>query len=155
SIGNACSSPFASADRLSGIVGPTVAPRWIAAGDLDHDGDPDVVMGDSDGMFHVQEWTASGITDGQMPTSFASAAPITSIAIADFDGDGNADIAAAEDQPSGGPNLVAVHLGHGSISPFDAALTFPVTGDLETYSSTPQMAVGDLNGDGKPDVVVV
>jgi hypothetical protein len=77
------------------------------------------------------------------------------VAVADFDGDGNLDIAATEDQPSGGSNLFVVHLGHGSSSQFDGALTFPVVGDLQTYTDTPQMAVGDVDGDGRPDVVVV
>ncbi len=155
SIGNACSTPFASVDRQSGVVGPTIAPLSIAAADLDHDLDPDVVIGDSSGTFYVQAWTANGIPASQAPASFASVDRITSIAIADFDGDGNVDIAATEDRPSGGSNLVAVHLGHGSSSQFDGPLTFPVTGDLETYTDTPQMAVGDLNGDDKPDIVVV
>jgi hypothetical protein len=89
------------------------------------------------------------------PTSFTSLHRITSIAVADFDGDGNADIAATEDQFPSGSNLFVVHLGHGSPSQFDPAVQFDVVGDLETYTDTPQMAVGDLNGDQKPDVVVV
>jgi hypothetical protein len=100
-LGNACSASFASNDRQSGIVGPTVAPLSMTAADLDHDGDPDVVMGDSAGVIHVQPWTASGIPADQQPTSVTSVGPVTSVAVADFDGDGNADIAATEEQPSG------------------------------------------------------
>jgi hypothetical protein len=154
-LGNSCGAPFASSDRQSGVVGPTVAPLSMTAADLDHDGDSDVVMGDSGGIIHVQPWTVNGIPMDQQPTNVTSVGRVTSVAVADFDGDGNADIAATEDQPAGGSNLFVVHLGHGSTSQFDGPLTFPVVGDLQTYTDTPQMAVGDVDGDGKADVVVV
>jgi hypothetical protein len=65
------------------------------------------------------------------------------IAVADFDGDGNTDVATA----NYGAGTITVLFGKGD-GTFRSSATYPV-------SSTPAgIAVGDLNGDGRPDIAV-
>jgi hypothetical protein len=155
-----CSSPFHTSGygHDSGIRYSLGDPRPsdIAAGDLDANGHPDVVMADSGGTVHVQADDAGGFSSPGTPSSFPSAGPISSIKLADFNGDGSLDIAAAEYDPSGvNNNWVAIHLGHGNTTTFDTALKFPVAGAQTNINEVPKISVGDLNGDGKPDLVSV
>ncbi len=76
-----------------------------------------------------------------------------SIAVADVNGDGIPDLVVAScigagDQPCGGEGAVGVLLGNG-----DGTFRSVVTYDAGKYGST-SVAVADLNGDGKPDLVV-
>src|SRR5206468_498306 len=66
------------------------------------------------------------------------------VAVGDLNGDGVADIAA----PDALNNQVSVLLGTGSGS-FGPAANFPV----EANAAPQSVAVGDLNGDGNPDIV--
>ncbi|MDB5352698.1 MAG: Alkaline phosphatase [Planctomycetota bacterium] len=69
-----------------------------------------------------------------------------SVAVGDIDGDGNTDLVVA-DGFSGG--RVAVFLGHG-----DGSFAAPQTFDTDNTSyNTFGVAVADLNGDGRPDIV--
>jgi hypothetical protein len=152
-----CTTPFQSSERSSGIVAPN-NPTSMAAADLNGDGEPDVVMADSGGAFHVMAWQAAsatfggGIPLGAQPSNFTSAGPIYSLRVADFNGDGCPDIAGSEVLPSK-QDAVAIHAGHCNTTAFDAAQTFEVAGDTHENTDLTKMAVGDLNGDGKPDIV--
>ena len=65
-----------------------------------------------------------------------------SVTLGDFNGDGNADIATANQR-----GTVSVLLGNGD-GTFQAAENYPTNGESES------VAVGDFNGDGKEDLVV-
>jgi hypothetical protein len=154
-----CTVPFqSSGDRNSGVAASNIGTA-IRAGDLNRDGEPDVVIGDTGGNFHVTAWQgasadfAGGIPPTAQPSNFASAGPISSLGIGDLNGDGCPDIAAADVLPSSLQFTVAVHVGHCNATQFDSAQTFDVAGDNNTHSGAPKMAMGDLNGDGKPDLV--
>ena len=51
-------------------------------------------------------------------------------------------------------NWVAIHLGHGNTT-FDPALKSSVAGVQTNIDEVPEIAVADVNGDGKPDIVSV
>ena len=123
----------------------------VAIGDVNGDGKPDLVvtnassntvgmlLGNGDGTFRPAVVYGSG---GLIPGS---------VAIADVNGDGKPDILVANVCGNGDPNCdgsVAVLLGNGN-GTFQTAVTYS-SGGVGAES----VAVADMNGDGKPDLLV-
>jgi uncharacterized protein (UPF0548 family) len=117
-------------------------PLSVAVADINGDGQPDLVvaslygkvsvlLGNGDGTFH----TATNFAAGTLPSSEA---------VADVNGDGHPDIVTANSAL--GSNIVSVLLGNGN-GTFQAAQNFLVG------STAFSVAVGDVNGDGLPDLV--
>jgi hypothetical protein len=121
-------------------------PLFIAAGDLNSDGIPDLVVSDMNGG--SPELGNLTVLIGKGDGSFTPTAvsPQTgsipySVAFADFNGDGKADLATA----NAGSNTISVLLGNGD-GTFAAPLS-PPAGTDPVFA-----AVGDFNGDGIPDL---
>src|SRR6266568_4591979 len=126
-------------------------PALVAVGDFNGDGKPDlaissvgdntvsVLLGNGDGTFLAPQVTPVGLN----PWYFA---------VGDFNGDGKLDLAVADygcplDCTSSPSNTVTVLLGNGNG-------TFLPGPSLTVGNGPAGVAVGDFNGDGKPDLAV-
>jgi Bacterial Ig-like domain (group 3)/FG-GAP-like repeat/FG-GAP repeat len=132
----ASGSPFAAGTN----------PFSIAVGDFNRDGHADLAV-DNQGSNNVTVLlgTGTGGFTAAIGSPFAVGNHPNSVVVGDFNGDGKADLAVANFTD----NTVTVLLGNGS-GGFTAASGSPFAVDVHPYS----IAVGDFNGDGKPDLAV-
>jgi hypothetical protein len=128
-------------------------PIAVVAADFNGDGKPDLAaINESDSTVSVLlNTTPMGATTPTFAAqqTFATGTSPDALAVGDFNGDGKADLAVA----NFGDNTVSVLLNTtamgGTTPTFAAQQTFAVGAGPET------LALGDFNGDGKPDLAVV
>ncbi len=133
-------------------TGSTANPGDVFLEDVNGDGKPDIVISNSDGTISILLNKGKG-TFGTATVigSVAALSPhLSSLAFADFNGDGRLDIAAASYYPGNYSNNVYVLLGNGD-GTFQAPIT-TVAAPEYTYTNT--LAAGDFNKDGKMDLLV-
>jgi hypothetical protein len=141
---------------------PTVLrPYSVTVADLNGDGKPDllvryrqsvgVLLGNGDGTFQAPHTVFSSHVQGIAPLAPGDYA-ISSAVVADVNGDGKPDIVVA----SYGFRSGSV-LGHGRVIVLpgngDGTFQNPKTIDMGPGVYARSLAVADLNGDGRPDIV--
>ena len=119
----------------------------IFAGDVDGDGKPDLVYGETHGRVYVVRNTSTpGNIAFDTAVIFGVAADPHGIAIADLDGDGR-------------PELVVANYGSSNVSVLrntsvPGIISFAPKIDYASAGYAITVAVGDLDGDGKPEIVI-
>ena len=149
---------FATSDSASLVFPAGAGPSTVAVGDLNGDGEPDMVvsdgqsntisvlLGNGDGTFQAPRQFAIGAYKSPNPVEANNGVPNfgRKVVIADFNRDGIPDVAVTN-YDSGD---VSVLLGRGD-GTFDPQLRSNAT------TAPANLAVGDFNGDGIPDLAAI
>ena len=117
-------------------------PESVAVGDFNGNGKLDLVTAGRDDS-NVSVLLGNGNGTFGAATNFSAWPAPFSVAVADFNGDGKLDLVTTHNTST--PGKVSILLGNGN-GTFGTATEFPDSG--EPFS----VAVGDFNGDGKPDL---
>ncbi|MGO4884880.1 MAG: FG-GAP repeat domain-containing protein [Bryobacteraceae bacterium] len=131
-------------------------PVSIAAGDFNGDGHADLAVADAesrqnDFAFAVLLGTGNGLFQPAAGYLLEGGNDYgTAIAVADFNGDGKADLAVAaiNSRTDVAPCSISILFGNGD-GTFQAPVSYEQNGKLS------YLAAGDLNGDGTPDLVTI
>lgn len=121
----------------------TTQESGIVAGDFNGDAKLDIVVTGLAGINSSYILVGNGDGTFQAPVPVTNSTQYTAVAAADFNGDGKLDLVLATPNFGTG-STIAILLGNGD-GTFQAPTTYSV-------SSGPFLAVGDFNGDGRPDI---
>ncbi|WP_353483972.1 PKD-like domain-containing protein [Haliscomenobacter sp.] len=124
-------------------------PNGIASGDLNGDGKVDLIISNSiSSSVNVYRNTSSGSTISfAKRVDLTTLSGLTGVAVDDLDGDGKLDIAAT--------NLSSNKISIFRNTTSGSELSFAAKVDSSSGSTTQAIAIGDLDGDGKPEIAVV
>jgi uncharacterized protein (TIGR03437 family) len=131
----------------------------FAVGDLNGDGKPDLAIATGSGVTAIALGNGNG-TFSVLPTTAVPAYPTSSglpnsgsgyIASADLNGDGKLDLVFGPFRTDAAPSGVLVALGNGD-GTFQPPVFLPVRLNMANLGAN-QIALGDVNQDGIPDIV--
>jgi hypothetical protein len=148
--GNITTNSFAPRMVFSGVP----QSRFVKIGDMDGDGKLDIVVADwlTDTFSVLRNLTAGpGITNNSFaaPVSFSTGGWANNLTLGDLSGDGKLDVAVPEQLPS----LFSIFHNISAPGSFTAN-SLAARVDFTSGWNPDGVTIGDLNGDGRPDVVV-
>ncbi|MGL2964936.1 beta strand repeat-containing protein, partial [Flavobacterium sp. RSB2_4_14] len=123
-------------------------PTSVSLGDIDGDGKPDLALTNvsSNTVSVLRNTSVSGTVSFAVKVDFATGSLPTSVTIGDIDGDGKPDLAVTNQ----GINTISV-MRNTSIS---GTASFAANVGYTTGSTPNSVSIGDIDGDGKPDLAV-
>ena len=122
-------------------------PTYLAAADMNHDGIPDLVLIAGTAVYSMKNNGSGGLTN---KSNVGIAHNLAGLAIADFNGDGNLDVATTAPNFSSSLTQVYVMLGDGN-SGLGQQATLVGEGGFQPAA----IVSGDFNGDGRNDLAVL
>lgn len=133
------------------LLGAGTNPFSSTTADYNGDGKPDIAVSNTNSgtvFVYLNTTTPGSSTPTFSNTSFAALSNPRYISSADFNGDGKPDLAVGNTST----NVISVFFN--STAPGASAPVFTKT-DISVTGNSSSIGVGDLNGDGKPDIAAV